>query len=283
MKTNTMSELLAEREEALRNTLRANSDLDESSEACAETIDKALTELLLRYNASRSAERACQAAADGLTATARSAAAFMKAGRAKKHTAARQLDSRAILSVLGAAILCTGALVLAQKMPLVSYGCMFIGVLLAFIGGRIWFRSGEVTVRPTVDPDAAWYALRQTAETMDQKLEELCASIEADSKKPAAAPGGALSADETRLFAGLLEALYAKNGEFALLQLAKVPEYMESRGVSLVEYSPETEHYFECFPTRREAATQRPALLMGGQLLLMGKAVRPREQTETRR
>ena len=57
---------------------------------------------------------------------------------------------------------------------------------------------------------------------------------------------------------------------------------MESRGVILVEYGPDTEHYFECFPTRRETATQRPAMLMQEKLLMMGKATK-QEQTETTR
>jgi hypothetical protein len=280
MENDTMLELLLAREEDIRNTLRANDSLDKSSEACAETLDKALTETLLRYNASRADRRTQQALADGLTATARAAAGLVKAGRAEKKAAARQIETWAILLLLVSVILCTGAIMLAQKLPLASYVCMAVSVLLAYIGGRAWFKKGEVTVRPTVDADAVWQTLRQTVETMDRKLDELSACVESEAEKPAADGGGAFNAEEIKLLAGLLEALYAQNGEFALRQLAKVPDYMEDQGISLVEYSPETEHYFECFPSRRERATQRPAIMLGDKLLLMGKAIK---QTETRR
>ena len=62
------------------------------------------------------------------------------------------------------------------------------------------------------------------------------------------------------------------NGEFALRQLARIPDYLESQGVGLVDYSSETEDYFERFPTKRESATQRPAMVLADKLLLMGKA-----------
>jgi hypothetical protein len=279
MENDTMLELLLAREEDIRNTLRANDSLDKSSEACAETLDKALTETLLRYNASRADRRTQQALADGLTATARSAADLVKAGRAEKKAAARQIETWAILLLLVSVILCTAAIMLAQKLPLGSYVCMAVSVLLAYIGGRAWFKKGEVTVRPTVDADSVWQTLRQTVETMDRKLDELSACVESEAEKPAA-DGGTPNAEEIKLLAGLLEALYAQNGEYALRQLARVPDYMEDQGISLVEYSPETEHYFECFPSRRETATQRPAILLGDKLLLMGKAIK---QTETRR
>lgn len=279
MKTATMLELLTEREEDIRSTLRANSSMDKSSGACAETIDRTLTELLLRYNASRSDDRMSQAGADSLTATARSAAALVRAGRAEMISSARQIAGWAILAVLCAAFLCTGAVLLKERAALWSYGCMAGAVLLAYLGGRFWFKSGEVTVHPTVDPEQAWLTLRQTVETMDRKLEDLTAFAVPEEVPAGADGGGALSAEELRLFAGLLEALYADNGEFARRQLAKLPDYLESRGVTLVEYSPEAEHYFECFPTRREAATQRPAMLAGEKLLLMGKAIKPAERT----
>ena len=279
MENDTMLELLLAREEDIRNTLRANDSLDKSSEACAETLDKALTETLLRYNASRADRRTQQALADGLTATARSAAALVKAGRAEMKAAARQIETWAILLLLVSVILCTTAIMLAQKLPLASYVCMAVSVLLAYIGGRSWFKKGEVTVRPTVDADSVWQTLRQTVETMDRKLDELSACVESEAEKPAA-DGGTPNAEEIKLLAGLLEALYAQNGEYALRQLARVPDYMEDQGISLVEYSPETEHYFECFPSRRETATQRPAIMLGDKLLLMGKAIK---QTETRR
>lgn len=278
MKTATMLELLTEREEDIRSTLRANSSLDKSSDACADTIDRALTELLLRYNASCSDDRMSQAGADSLTATARSAAALVKAGRAETSTAARQIAGWAILAVLAAAFLCAGAVLLKEQAALWSYACMGGAVLLAYLGGRFWFRSSEVTAHPTVDPEQAWVTLRQTVETMDRKLEDLCACAAPDTVPSGADGGGTLSAEELRLFAGLLEALYADNGEFALRQLARVPDYLDGRGVTLVEYSPEAEHYFECFPTRREAATQRPAMLAGEKLLMMGKAIKPAER-----
>ncbi len=282
METITLLELLTDREDDLRNTLRANASLDKSSDACAETLDKALSEILLRYNASCANAHVRQAAADSLTATARSMAALVKAGRAEKSAAARQIGGAAILLVLCAVVLCTVAVLLAQKIALASYGCMAAAVLFAYLSGRIWYKNGEVTVRASVDADALWHTLRQSVATMDSKLQELCACVESDTAKVESGVTGEFSPEELKLFAGLLEALYAKNGEFALRQLSMLPDYMESRGVSLVEYGPDTEHYFECFPTRRESATQRPAMLMKEKLLMMGKATK-REQTETTR
>ena len=271
----TMEELLNADEEAVRGALRANNELDKSRDACVKTLDDELSRILLRYNAACAQDRRQQAMADCLAATVSDTLGLLRAGTVEKGKPVRQIAGRAIALLLAAVVLCTAAVLLMERVPLAAYGCMVLALLGAFLAGRVWFTQREAPVRAGVNADSAWQTFHRTVETMDRKLREL-AEQERELEAVNTASGrkaAPLSAEEVKLFGDLLEALYAKNEAFALRQLGGVPEYLDRRGVTLADYGPQTQELFECFPTKRETATQRPAMLADGKLLQMGKAL----------
>ena len=151
-------------------------------------------------------------------------------------------------------------------------------MIAAFAAGRLWFHRQEVSVRPTLDPEALWLGLKRTSETMDQKIDAFCerASEWAQAQEKANS-GEALDEETIRLFGDLLEALYADNGDFALRQLKKVRPCLRALGIETVDYSGENAELFELFPSKRPGLTLRPALRAGDRLLLAGRAT---EQAE---
>ena len=273
MEQTSMLELLQADEEALRKTLRANRSVDKSREACAETLREALGTMLLRYNAACADDRTRQAVADGLTATAREALDLLLAGEVEQETPRRRVNAWAVVLLLGALLCGAGALLLSGKIPMVGYACLGGTLLLGFLSGLFWFPRHEVRVRAAVDPEAAWYALKKTAETMDRKIEEFAAAEKERAGLTTAGSSDApMSREELALFSDLLEALYAANGPFALRQLAKIPAFLEKQGVEIADYGDDTAELFELLPSRNPAMTQRPALLAGDRLLVSGKA-----------
>lgn len=269
----SMLELLQADEDALRKTLRANRSVDKSREAVAETLREELGAMLLRYNAACADERARQAVADGLTATARDALDLLLAGEVEQETPRRRVNAWAVVLLLGALLCGAGAPLLLGWLPAAGYACLGATLVLGFFAGRFWFPKREVRVRAAVDPEAAWFALKKTAETMDRKIEEFAeAERERAGQNAAGASGAPMSREELALFSDLLEALYAANGPFALRQLGKIPAFLEKQGVELADYGDDTAELFELLPSRNPAMTQRPALLVGDKLLVSGKA-----------
>ncbi len=274
MEQTRILELLQADEDALRSTLRANRSVDKSREACAETLREELGTLLLRYNAACANDRTRQAVADGLTATARDALDLLLAGEVEQEKPRRRVNAWAVVLLL-AALLC-GALLCFTNVhfawPIV-YAFLVGLLLLGFLAGRFWLTAQTLGVRAVVDPEAAWFALKKIAETMDRKLDEIAAvEREQAGKGAAGASADPLSREELALFSDLLEALYAGSGPFALRQLAKIPAFLEKQGVELADYGDDTAEMFELLPSRNPAMTQRPALLAGDRLLVSGKA-----------
>lgn len=274
MDTITLRELLGQDEQRLRDALRANNEHDKSREAVVRTLEDELTALLMRYNAACAGERGRQAAADALTASAKDMLALLRASTVEKTETARRLTLRAVVLLFAALGLCAGAVFFASVKPVGGYACALAAAVCAFLSGRFWFSECTTTVRAGVDADAVWETLRRAVETMDRKLGELSAREKAALAEQAgqAARNEPLSEAELRLYGDLLEALYVHNGDFALRQLERLPDFLESRGVELVSCRDDNAEFFVRYPSRRDSATQRPALLREGRLLQMGKA-----------
>lgn len=273
MEDTSMRELLQADEDALRKTLRANRSVDKSREAVAETLREELGTMLLRYNAACADDRRRQAVADGLTATARDALDLLLAGGIERETPRRRVNAWALVLLLGSLLCGVGAALLLGSLPAAGYACLGGLLVCAFFSGRFLFPAQTDIVRAVVDPDAAWFALKKTADTMDRKLEEYAAAEkELAGQGAASVSAGPMSREELALFSDLLEALYAANGPFALRQLGKIPAFLEKQGVQIADYGDDTAELFELLPSRNPAMTQRPALLAGDKLLVSGKA-----------
>jgi hypothetical protein len=275
-----MQALLAADEEKVTNTLRANITVDKSRERCVETLRGELGDMILRYNADCSDDVLRQAVADSMASAVRDSMEFLLAGAMETKKGEKKARAGApLLLILAIAVCAAGIFLLREQMvtEYAVYGCLAAAVLLAFVAGRIWFKDRDVSARLSLDPDAVWYTMKRTAETMDRKLREFSERAKALEEKNAETEGETppLTQEELALFGDMLESLYADSGEYALRQVRKVVPYLKERGIELVDYDRNCRELFELFPTKNAAATLRPAILWNNKLLLIGRATEP--------
>lgn len=276
METVSMQSLLKENEEKLLNELRADTLIDGNAAKSTARLSSLLEQMLLRYNAACADEPVRQALAECMSVTAREMLDLPLAVSAAKETEHRKIRTGSVICLLLAVIcgLLSVMLILDLFVPGIVLLCA--AALFAYLSGRLWYGEREVRVRTEADPEQILKTLKRTAETMDRKADEFMAQqlIPAQSAAHGSCSSSSapVSDDELRLFADLLEALYAENGDFALRQLRKLLPYLESRGISAADYSPEDAELFEILPSRTEAVTIRPALFSDGKLLLPGRA-----------
>ena len=271
----TMSSLLKADEEKIRGGLKADDAFDKDRKQSAARLDEALGRMLLRYNAACTDDPMRQALADCQTAAVRDMLPLLTAGTAEKEISKRRFRTGGVIALLAAVILAlTAALLIRDYYPV---GCALFAAaaLTGFLAGRLWYGEREVRVRAGLDPEAVWRTLKKTTETLDRKTEEfldLAKGLQEGSADSAPAASALPDQESLKLWGDLLEALYAENGDFALRQLRQIPTWLRRQGVELKNYGPETAELFELLPTRKASATQRPAMVAGDRLLLVGRA-----------
>ena len=277
METVTMEQLLKAEEEKIRGEIRADITVDQDRGQSVLSLKETLAQVLLRYNAANSGNQTRQAIADSMTAALQDSCSFLLAGTAEKEISSRPLRAAAIISLLCSIICCLSSLLLfGQKMSFLI-GCilMVLAIFLAFLSGRLWYGEREVQVRTGLDDDTVWKTLRKTSATMDRKIDRLCELEDAriqEARNSAGETRQKISAEELNLLGDLLEGLYSENGEFSLRQLRKIKPYLQRQGIELEDYAANNADFFEILPSKKGAATLRPALLEGETLLLAGKA-----------
>ena len=277
METVTMEQLLKAEEEKIRGEIRADTTIDQDRTQSVSRLKETLAQVLLRYNAANSGNQTRQAIADSMTAALQDSCSFLLAGTAEKEISSRPLRAAAIISLLCSIICCLSSLLLfGQKMSFLI-GCilMVLAIFLAILSGRLWYGEREVKVRTGLDDDTVWKTLRKTSATMDRKIDRLCELEDAriqEARNSAGETRQKISVEELNLLGDLLEGLYSENGEFSLRQLRKIKPYLQRQGIELEDYAANNAEFFEILPSKKGAATLRPALLEGETLLLAGKA-----------
>ena len=277
METVTMEQLLKAEEEKIRGEIRADTTIDQDRTQSVSRLKETLAQVLLRYNAANSGNQTRQAIADSMTAAIQDACGFLLAGTAEKEISKRPLRAGAIISLLCSIICCLSSLLLFGQKLSFLFGCilMVLAIFLAFLSGRLWYGEREVQVRTGLDDDTVWKTLRKTSATMDRKIDRLCELEDAriqEARNSAGETRQKISAEELNLLGDLLEGLYSENGEFSLRQLRKIKPYLQRQGIELEDYAANNAEFFEILPSKKGAATLRPALLEGETLLLAGKA-----------
>ena len=277
METVTMEQLLKAEEEKIRGEIRADTTIDQDRTQSVSRLKETLAHVLLRYNAENSGNQTRQAIADSMTAAIQDACGFLLASTAEKEISKRPLRAGAIISLLCSIICCLSSLLLFGQKLSFLFGCilMVLAIFLAFLSGRLWYGEREVQVRTGLDDDTVWKTLRKTSATMDRKIDRLCELEDAriqEARNSAGETRQKISAEELNLLGDLLEGLYSENGEFSLRQLRKIKPYLQRQGIELEDYAANNAEFFEILPSKKGAATLRPALLEGETLLLAGKA-----------
>ncbi len=277
METVTMEQLLKAEEEKIRGEIRADTTIDQDRTQSVSRLKETLAQVLLRYNAANSGNQTRQAIADSMTAAIQDACGFLLASTVEKEISKRPLRAGAIISLLCSIICCLSSLLLFGQKLSFLFGCilMVLAIFLAFLSGRLWYGEREVQVRTGLDDDTVWKTLRKTSATMDRKIDRLCELEDAriqEARNSAGETRQKISAEELNLLGDLLEGLYSENGEFSLRQLRKIKPYLQRQGIELEDYAANNAELFEILPSKKGAATLRPALLEGETLLLAGKA-----------
>ena len=277
METVTMEQLLKAEEEKIRGEIRADTTIDQDRTQSVSRLKETLAQVLLRYNAANSGNQTRQAIADSMTAAIQDACGFLLASTAEKEISKRPLRAGAIISLLCSIICCLSSLLLFGQKLSFLFGCilMVLAIFLAFLSGRLWYGEREVQGRTGLDDDTVWKTLRKTSATMDRKIDRLCELEDAriqEARNSAGETRQKISAEELNLLGDLLEGLYSENGEFSLRQLRKIKPYLQRQGIELEDYAANNADFFEILPSKKGAATLRPALLEGETLLLAGKA-----------
>ena len=264
--------LLQAEEEKTRNELRADAGVDKSTKQSVHRLGELYGGILLRYNAAHADEPLRQSAADSLTAAVRDELDLLLAGSAKKEITKRKFHPGGLIGLLFAVIAGLLAALLIDDYYIAGCVCILIAIVCGYLGGGLWYGERAVSVRTEIDADSVWRTLKKTSATMDRKIEEICAQAELLRDSGPDSARAAFSEEEILLFSDLMEALYSDNGEYALRQLKKVRAYLRQAGIEALDYSPEYADLFEVLPTKKNPGTQRPALVMDGKLLQVGRA-----------
>lgn len=121
-----------------------------------------------------------------------------------------------------------------------------------------------------VDPSRLFRLYRSIMMVVDNNIES---KAEADRWEQTSSGGESsmLTDAETELYGDLLEALYSKDGEYALDKLRSLKHYLHTRGVELRDYSEDTAADFDIMPSKY-TGTLRPAIISGGTVLRRGMA-----------
>ena len=270
-----MSSLLLAEEDKIRTELRADSAIDQNRRQSVNRLNGVLDAVLLRYSAANANDPKRQAVADCQAAAVRDMLGLLLAGTARKEIEKRRFRVGGVICLLLAVIFGLIAALLIRDYYLPGCILMAAAALFGFLSGRLWYGEREVRVHAELDADVVWKTLKKSVESMDRKAEEYLAqqalwSQEAVTDRSHA--GAVLNADTLKLIGDLLEALYAENGDYAVRQLRKLLPWLHQQGIETVDFSPDTRELFELLPTKRASATQRPALLSGDKLLLVGRA-----------
>ncbi len=273
----SMSSLLKADEEKIRSELKADTAFDKNRKQSAVRLDETFSKMLLRYNAACTDDPVRQALADCEISTVRDMLPLLTAGTAQKEISKRRFRTGGIIALLFAVICGLVAALLVKDYYLPACIAMALAVLCGFLSGRLWYGEREVRVQAGLDPEAVWRTLKKTADTVDRKTEAFLERSkdwqqEAAGTGAAASPASVPDDESLKLIGSLLEALYSENGDYALRQLKQLKPWLRKLGIETRDYSPETAELFELLPSKKSSATQRPALVSGEKLLLVGRA-----------
>ena len=154
-----------------------------------------------------------------------------------------------------------------------------LGAAALFWAGRMSVKSKksaaaaqeETRTEFLVDAEKAFHRLRGALMLADRQLETIREDSAAQRRSEAERAGAPIPRQEIDLFAELLEAALASEGEGAKEMISSIRFYLHNSGVETVEFAPGRENWFEFLPASKPG-TLRPALVHEGKLLKKGLA-----------
>ena len=160
---------------------------------------------------------------------------------------------------------------------LIHGGATVVGLISLYLAGYVYTRpkkpgKKEHQVEIKVDADKIYRNFRTALLSVDQSLEEIAAAERWNKREQAGTiDGKAVTSSELDLFSDLLAASYSGDPEYALEKVEQIKYFLHKQQIEVVDYSKDTEKYFDLMPGSK-AATIRPALVAQGGLLRKGLA-----------
>lgn len=282
-----MDYLESDREKLTEELRRAD-----TKEQAQRTLETEFDRLLYRYNESCENDRVRTAAAH-LLSTAKTEAALLDTDGEPsvwtRKTGERKVRKKGtfflavvllVLGILGAVLAAVESTALAGNLLDNAYTLLGLAATAFFFGYAGYLLHGsskteeetERIIRVPADPDAVWRRLTAVVLDIDRSLGEIESGDAWEKRRSLESRQDTeLSAAEIDLFADLLEAAYARDGDFALERLNGVKYYLHQAKIETVDYSEKTAALFDRIPSS-QSGTIRPALTSGGRVLKKGLA-----------
>ena len=145
--------------------------------------------------------------------------------------------------------------------------CVFLGGLFFRKTTKASYSEKQLKAEPRIDADRIYRALHAVLLVADRNIADAVSLKRLEEEQSAQEP--AENKADLSLYSDLLEAQLAKDGEYALDQISKVPFYLHQKGIEAVAYSEENRSWFDVIPGEKQE-TIRPALVKDGRLLKKG-------------
>lgn len=145
--------------------------------------------------------------------------------------------------------------------------CLFLGGLFFRKTTKASYSEKQLKAEPRIDADRIYRALHAVLLVADRNIADAVSLKRLEEVQSAQEP--AENKADLSLYSDLLEAQLAKDGEYALDQISKVPFYLHQKGIEAVAYSEENRSWFDVIPGEKQE-TIRPALVKDGRLLKKG-------------
>ena len=288
-----MTDLLEKDKDKLLTELSAAGTAEKAIHVLENEIDK----LLLKHNEHCESDRERESAAYMMQAVRLSLPLIDSNGTIKVWERGGRLEgddsgsfkvSFLVLLILGIALCVfgfgplmmeayTGVAENARDQVLLHGGATVVGLISLYFSGYMYSRpkkrgKAEYQVDIRIDSERIYRSFRTALLSVDQAIEEIRASERwKEREKAGNIDGRAVTPSELELFSDLLAAAYSGDAEYALEKIEQIEFFLHRQQIEVVDYSKETEKYFDLMPGSK-AATIRPALVAQGGLLKKGLA-----------
>ena len=158
-------------------------------------------------------------------------------------------------------------------LPLAAVG-FFAGLACLFLAGLFFRRKTnasysekQMKAEPHIDAEKVFRSMRAVLLVADRNITDALSARRLEMEQQGQDSGE--NKTDLSFYSDLLEASLAKDGEYALDQVSKVPFYLHQKGIEVMEFSEENRAWFDVIPGEQRM-TIRPALVKDGKLLKKG-------------
>ena len=145
--------------------------------------------------------------------------------------------------------------------------CLFLGGLFFRKETKASYSEKELKAEPHIDANKIYRTMHAILLVADRNIADALSAKRMEEEQKSQDPYQDKA--DLAFYSDLLEASLAKDGEYALDQISKVPFYLHQKGIEAVEFSDEYRSWFDVIPGEKQE-TIRPALVKDGRLLKKG-------------